>query len=43
MQQDKIKRLEIEQQAKQNDENANYRFREALRRLDAEREELNYR
>jgi hypothetical protein len=33
MQQDKIKRLEQEQLAKQHDGNANYRFREALRRL----------
>jgi len=41
MQQDRIKRLEQEQLTKQYDENANYRFREALRRLDFEREELN--
>jgi hypothetical protein len=35
--------MELEQQAKLNDENANYRFREALRRLDIERDELNLR
>lgn len=33
----------MEHRAKLNDENANYRFREALRRLDIEREEQNIR